>query len=154
MPFAGTFLTMPLVIRMPLFAFFTPAMLDQAFWFNRAPAAMSASLVGGIVAFFGWFLLMAAALAVLSRGSRKANPLRADAYRRFASLLFWSGLLGWLVLFCTYEQVPFFGMRFWFLMVAVLFLAWLARIVWYLSRDYPRRRKEMQERERFTKYLA
>jgi len=128
-------------------------LLDYHYWLNMNPVPLGPSLVGGILIFFLWFLVVAAILAVVARGLRRDHALKAGVFRRFASLLFWTGFLGLLDLFCAYEQVPLFGIRFWFLLTFAVFLVWLVRIVLYVARDYPRLRAEINEKKRLAKYL-
>ncbi len=128
-------------------------LIDYRYWINPRPVPLGPSLVGGIFAFFAWFLVMALILWLVARGLKGVDKLRAGVFRRFASLLLSSGLLGLLVLFLAYEQLPLLGMRFWFLLVLVYFVARLSASVAYAVRDYPVLRTDAAERRRLEKYL-
>jgi hypothetical protein len=128
-------------------------LLDYKYWSNTHPVPLGSSLVAGIFAFFGWFILLALVLWLLSRWLKVGDRLKADIFRRFSGLLFSTGLLGLLVLFLTYEQLPLLGMRFWFLLVAVYFVARLVVTVAYTVRDYPAAKARAAERKRLTKWL-
>lgn len=129
------------------------AFLDYKYWLNPRPVPLGPSLVGGIFAFFGWFLIIGLGLYLLARWLKKSRPLEAGVLRRFARLLFNTGLLGLLFLLFTYEQLPFLGMRLWFLLVFILFLYWLVRAIIYFVRDYPKFKSKENERQRLEKYL-
>lgn len=127
--------------------------LDYRYWFNPRPVPLGPSLFGGILAFFGWFLIVAVALWLMARGLRKEDPLRAGMLRRFARLLAWTGSIGLLLLLFAYEQLPLLGMRFWVLFLFIMFVIWLCRIITYIVRDYPLSRAQVTERQRLEKYL-
>lgn len=126
---------------------------DYRYWFNPAPVALGPSLVSGILSFFAWFLIIGVGMFIGAHWVRKTHPRRAGLLRRFGWLLLWTGILGEMCLFFAYEQLPLLGMRLWFLATFLYFLIKLGFIVWYLVRDYPRERKEEEERRRIEKYL-
>lgn len=127
--------------------------LDLRYWFNPRPVPLGPSLVGGILAFFGWFLVVAAILWLIARGLKKEDPLKTGVFLRFHRLLAYTGGIGLLLLLFAYEQLPLLGMRFWVLFLFIFFMGWLIRIIVYIVRDYPRKRAEINERKRLGKYL-
>ncbi|MBU0624811.1 hypothetical protein KKF05_00530 [Patescibacteria group bacterium] len=130
------------------------AFLDYRYWINFRPVPLGPSLVGSIVAFFGWFLLAAIVLYFIARHLKHRNRLLLEeVIRRFARLMLVVGFLGYVCLFFAYEQVPLLGMRLWFLLLLVLFIVWLIRAIIFAVRDYPRLHKNELERSRFEKYL-
>jgi Ca2+/Na+ antiporter len=129
------------------------AFLDYRYWLNPRPVPLGPSLVGGIFAFFGWILMAGVAFRIAAHVLRKKDKLRSGVCRRLSSLLVTTALLGLLFLFFAYEQLPIFGMRLWFLLLFVLFIAWLARIVAYIVKDYPKERSSLLERLNLEKYL-
>jgi hypothetical protein len=110
-------------------------------------------LVEAIFAFLGWFALAAVALYVASRVLKKRDKLKTEVLRRFSRAIGYTAVFGYTVLFFTYEQLPFLGMRLWFLVTFVMFCVWLVRAIVYAVRDYPRLRDSEAERRRFEKYL-
>jgi hypothetical protein len=129
------------------------AFLDIRYWFNPNPVPLGPTLVGGIFFFFIWFIVAAVAFFIAAKLLRKKDELKTDICRRFTSLLWTTGSLGLLFLFFGYEQIPFLGMRFWFLLDFILFVIWLVRIAVFIVRDYPAKRAAMLERERMEQYL-
>lgn len=137
---------------MEFLAGFAP-FLDIKYWFNVRPVPLGPSLVGGIFAFFGWFIIVTIILRVVAYGLKRQDPIKAGIFRRIASLLATTGLLGLMFLFFSYEQLPFLGMRFWFLFLFLGFTAWLLRIALYVVRDYPALKHERAEQQRLRRYL-
>lgn len=129
------------------------AFLDYRYWMNPNPVPLGPSLVSSILSFFAWFLIVAIGLRIAAHSLRKKDALRAEMLRRFSGLLSATGLLGLMFLFFTYEQLPLFGMRLWFLLLFVLFLVWLGRFVAYAVREYPQKRHQLDERRQIEKYL-
>lgn len=129
------------------------AFLDYKYWLNPHPVPLGSSLVGSIFAFFGWFIIATVTLQLIAYGLRKKDALKADVFRRFARLMSWTGVLGLLFLFFSYEQIPLLGMRLWFLLLFVMFSLWLLKIALYVVRDYPGLRATQRERAQFEKYL-
>lgn len=129
------------------------AFLDYRYWLNPFPVPLGPTLVGGIFVFFGWFFVAGLAFAIAAHLMRKKDGLKSGICRRLAKLLMTTSLLGLLCLFFAYEQLPLFGMRLWFLLVCILFIAWLVRIVAYMVRDYPRERAAIVEKKNLEKYL-
>ncbi len=137
---------------MEFLAGFAP-FLDIKYWFNARPVPLGPSLVGGIFAFFGWFMIATIILRVIAYGLKRQDSLKSGIFRRIASLLATTGLLGLMFLFFSYEQLPFLGMRFWFLFLFLGFTAWLLRIAMYVVRDYPSLKNERAEQQRLRRYL-
>jgi len=127
--------------------------LDYRYWFNLYPVPLGPSLVGGIFAFFGWFIIAMIIFRLVAHGLKKRDPLKAAIFLRTSALLGTTGILGLLFLFFAYEEVPLLRMRFWFLFLFVMFAAWVVRIALYIVRDYPVLRDERLERQRLRKYL-
>lgn len=130
------------------------AFLDYRYWLNPYPVPLGPSLVAQILSFFAFFIVATAALMVVAHVYRKKDELLADLLRRFASLLGWTGGLGLLFLFFTYEQSPLLGMRFWFLGITGMFFVWLVRVVIYAVKEFPtKKRAETILKRDFERWL-
>lgn len=127
--------------------------LNWKYWLNPHPVPLGPSLVGGIFAFFGWFIIATIVLRLVAYSLKKKDGLKAGIFMRFARLMSTTGFLGLLSLFFSYEQLPLLAMRFWFLLLFIMFTAWLLRIAIYVVRDYPAMRDRVAERSRFERYL-
>ncbi len=74
-------------------------------------------------------------------------------FSRVGSLCVTVGLLGTILAFMSYENVPFFGNRFWYAALFILAIVWAVRIVVFLKKRLPEiREQERLDRER-NKYL-
>lgn len=129
-------------------------LLDYRYWLDPNPVPLGPSLVSQILAFFAWFVAAALAVSLFAHATRKRDPLRTDLLKRFVRPLGASGALGLLCLFFAYEQLPIFGMRFWFLLTFLIFSVWMARAAVFAVKEYPLRRAEIAERQRIEKYLS
>lgn len=126
---------------------------DYRYLFDLRPIPLGPSLVGSIFVFFSWFVVLAILVGAVGYIFRKEKPLYAKIAYRFSRLFSMTGLGGLLLLFFTYEQTPIFQMRFWVMVLFVLFIAQLINIAIYIIRDYPHEKARLVERERFEKYL-
>lgn len=129
------------------------AFLYPSYWLNPHPVPLGPTLVGGIFVFFGWFFIAGLAFRIVAHLLRKKDHLKAGICRRLAALLITTALLGFVCLFFAYEQLPLFGMRFWVLLVFIMFIIWLVRIVSYIVREYPVERAAIVEKKNLEKYL-
>jgi len=129
------------------------AFLDIRYWINPFPVPLGPSLVSQIFGFFAFFVVAAVALYVVAHTLRKKDELRANLLRRLGGPLLVTGVFGLFCLFFAYEQAPFLGMRFWFLLVMTYFLVRLGMIVSYAVRDYPGLRSAQAEKQNLAQYL-
>jgi hypothetical protein len=128
-------------------------LLDIRYWLNPRIIPLGPLLVGKFVFFLGWFVLAAVALLVAARLLRKSDKLKSQVVGRFGAVLLQAGLLGYLVLFLAYEQVPILGMRFWALVWLALFIYWTVRAVRFAVKEYPARAERLERLRAFRKYL-
>lgn len=129
------------------------ALLNYRYWLNPNPVPLGPSLVGAVFVFFAWFIIAAIALAIGAGVLKKRNVMLTTAFNRFAMLFAVTGIIGLLLLFFAYEQIPVLGMRLWLLPLAAYFFFKLSRIVLFIVHDYPRDHARQIERERLEKYL-
>ncbi len=130
------------------------AFLDYKYWLNLHPVALGPDLVTGILSFFAWFIVAAVILWLAARSLKKKQPRYGQLARKFASPLFGAGVMGMLLLFFSYEQVPVLGMRLWFLLLCLYFLFEIGRLANYVVIDFPHLRHEDMERARLMKYMS
>jgi hypothetical protein len=129
------------------------AFLSFRYWVNPYPVPLGPSLAGGILAFFGWFLVLAVILFVVARGLKKKDRLKYEVIRRFGWLLFATGTWGLIELFLAYEQIPVLGMRLGFLIIFIYFVVKLVLVTIYAVREYPVKRDAATEKARREKWL-
>lgn len=127
-------------------------LLTWSYWFSfQAQELMPAAKLGLLAAFGGLFLLGIAARVMASKKS--GDMSWAEGGRRFSKMALWLGVVGLLFLLFTHELAYFFGARFWFLIWALCFIAWLATIVKFLIFEVPKKKAVFAERARIDKWL-
>lgn len=103
-------------------------------------AVMGVLVVGGIMA-----------LAWIRRHAFMKEEKRA--YQRLAWISFWAGVTGYLLVFFTWQLVPYLSMRIWFIVWAIVFGALKIRPLITLRRDIPALAAEAASREAYEKWL-
>ncbi|MBU0531164.1 MAG: hypothetical protein ABIG32_02165 [Candidatus Uhrbacteria bacterium] len=131
--------------------FFEP-LFRASFWFARIPAPLSPFFVKALFAFFGIILILGAVVRIVA-SNRKHDRLVKSIFDRVGSCLVSMGFLGVLLYFFSYQRIPFLGMRFWFLVWGVIFVAWLGWIVYYALKVVPKQRECLLNRLEQMKYM-
>jgi len=122
------------------------------FWTNLQPAALSTVFERGFFFLFALLIIFGSLSRILSR-SRKDDYLLVKAYRYLGQLLLTMGVLGMLWFFFSFEEIYFFGARFWFLVWLLVSLAWLGWIIRYVKVTVPRMRQMGAAKKDSNKYL-
>lgn len=127
--------------------------LDYRYLLNLNPIFLGPSLVGAIFTFISWLALIAIGGYAYFVFIKKANALKAGIGRKVARLFGTTAAFGYLLLFFAYEQVPFFAMRLWPVVLLIAFVAQLINLAVYLVRDYPKLKHERDEQSKYKKYF-
>ena len=120
------------------------------FWFNTRPNALS----GNSQEIFLIFTAILIALCIISgiaKARGKKSPygkIRNSVYAFFAA----NSIISLLLLFFTYELVPFLSARFWFILWAAGMITWLVFIGKKLA-AIPGMQKELEREKEFKKYI-
>src|SRR3989338_3729872 len=125
--------------------FFNPAHL-----FALQPPSLHQQAITMMAGAFGLLLLGGLFSRVSSRG---VDSLKAKGLKRLGSLGVTMGLLGYLYLFFAWQRAVLLGARFWLLIWLVVVLIWLFFILKYLLVMVPAKRREIDQRRRFERYL-
>lgn len=127
-------------------------LVDWHFWFTMTPVRMAASFEA---VFFGLFALCLVAGAVIRMMVRNAkyDKYQAMTLQKIASVCSWAGVTGLLWFFLTFEEVQFFGSRFWFLIWIIGVCVALAMILRYFKKEVPLLKHREQSRAEVNKYL-
>ena len=127
--------------------------VSPAFWFSlrwnplTLGTAMLMATVFGALVLAGGFLLWTAGK------KKKSDPLRRAALLWLGAPLILCGLGGELLTFFAYQQIPVFSARFWFLLLAAVFLATEISAVRFLFIGVPRRKSEVGARAQWSQYF-
>ena len=127
-------------------------LLNLQYWFGNSPPPMApewASIFFGV--FGAMFLFGLIIRLVASRG--KHDRFVAQSFVRLSRLLVVLGVLGIIIVFLSFEQIPFLGSRFWFLIWGLILIIWFGWIVRYLVKVVPKERQAAFERARREQYL-
>ena len=127
-------------------------LLTLAYWFQLQPPVF--------VPWAGRFMVIAftamAAVGILAKvvGVKKSqDKFMRRAIERAGSLLLIMGLLGLLMYFFSYERVPLFSMRAFYLLWLIGLAAWAWQLYRYLKVEIPAKRAMQAEREKINKWL-
>lgn len=101
---------------------------------------------------FGLLVLTGLVAGLLSWRQAYLAPVRT-LLRRVSSFGWTMGLVGYLLLFFSAQQVAFFSARLMYLVWGMIALAWLYRIVYYGFFILPSRFQEQKERRERERYL-
>lgn len=128
-------------------------LLDLNFWFALHPNTPSGRTVIAAIAIFAAFLVLTFILRIAA-GTKKQNPPLAKLLRKISKMFSTMALLGFVLLFFSYEQTYFLGSRFWFLLWFVGLVVWAVFVVLYAVRKMPREKEQMEKKKKFLKYLV
>lgn len=127
-------------------------LITASFWFARDPAPLltiNARLLFGV---FALLFVLGVVVRVVAR-RRKEDRLVTETFRRIGQLGVTMGLLGLLLFFFAYQEIPFLGMRVWFLLWGIGLLVWVGMVVRYATKIVPAERRRLSERTERNKYL-
>ena len=124
-------------------------LLSLKFWFNLRPGALLPIYQKTFVIFvlaLIIFFLFCRLLAGRKRG------LYTSFWRRLQSFSLANTFIGLILLFFSYELIPFLSSRFWLLLWAALMLSWLVFVAKSLL-AIPEKKKKLEEEKEYKKYI-
>lgn len=113
---------------------------------------MAAAFEAGFFAFFALAIIAGSVIRMMIRNG-KYDRYRAIMLKKIATLCSTSGVVGMVWFFLTFEEIQFFGSRFWFLIWVVAVLAGVVSIVRYVKKEVPALQHREQSRADVNKYL-
>ncbi|MFC1686549.1 hypothetical protein ACFLZS_01310 [Patescibacteria group bacterium] len=129
-------------------------LLELSFWFERTPGPAGSYFTR--LSFVFGFLFLAALVIYLFTAKVKRkdfNPVRAKLWRKVYICFFTVSIVGGILIFLRYEQIPFLSLRVLMLVLLIGFLIWLGLILRYYLTTFKEELSEHQEEERKSKYL-
>ncbi len=127
-------------------------LFSLSYWFNPLPGPWVAIYLKLISAFF--VLLVVVGLIAWQLSKRdKDDKLTAKLWLKIEYFSLTLGIVGLLLLLIRQQNIYFLSMPFWFLLLIVVALIWLYKIIKYVLREMPERRKELEEKKIKEKYL-
>ncbi|MCH8049351.1 hypothetical protein IH979_01420 [Patescibacteria group bacterium] len=126
-------------------------LLDLNFWFNLQPQALSPTFERFFFLAFGSMIIIAAVSRIVAR-HRKEDRYLLKIYRKLTRMFLTMGIFGMLIFFFNFEELYFFGARFWFLVWGIGLIVWIVMIVRFAKVRVPAMKEEHlrgREEERY-----
>ena len=130
---------------------FLKAIIQPSYWFTHQNPVPHTWLVS-LSVFFGLLVLIGLVCLILSNRKSYTAPVRTY-FSRWSSFGFASGLVGYILLFFSWQRVAFLSVRFLYIVWLVSFAVWAYKLLRYGLTDLPARLKQYQERMQREQYL-
>ncbi len=127
-------------------------LLDLHFWFALRPTAPSKQTTIILAVGFGVFLATAIVLGFLAK-TKKQNPPLAKLFRKLKKMFSTMGVVGFVLLFFSYEQIYLLGSRFWFLLWFIGLVVWIVFISLYAIKKMQKEKDDLERKQKYLKYL-
>ena len=124
-------------------------LLNLNFWINLSPPALLPVFLKTLIVFIS--VLAVLAFYFMVKGKKK-NFLFGRVWRRLQSFCLGNTILGLIILFFTYEQVPLLSARFWFLVWGTSMIVWLY-FIFKVYKEAPVRKEALEKEKEFKKYI-
>jgi cell division protein FtsB len=125
---------------------------DVSFWFDITPVRTGNIFTVGFFILFAAFIIAGAVARITKRNAEVDKAMKHFLENAAGKATTW-GILGFLWLFFTFEEISFFGSRFWFLLWAggVGYAAYKLSLHWRKEMPEERLRRTMSVSQ--NKYL-
>lgn len=120
--------------------------------FNIRPTPVDSTGLMILISIFGAALIFGVIAEFLIR-KKKFDEYLKKGFRKIANVLVTMSILGFVYTFFAYEGATILGARFWILLWAIAFVAWIFVPLKYCLREAPRLRAEREKKINFEKYL-
>ncbi len=127
-------------------------LLNFQFWFDRTPAPLEASSSRLLFGTFAVMLILGAIIRMVATRRTEDRYVTAT-FNRVGQMAVTMGMIGLVLFFFTYQEIPFLGSRFWYLFWGVGLIAWITSIVYYIKKIVPEKKKQEAELLERSKYL-
>lgn len=111
--------------------------IDPGFWFDLTPVRMGSLFTGGFFVLFAGLIIAGSVARITKRNAEIDKPMKRLLENAAGKATTW-GTLGLLWLFLSFEEISFFGSRFWFLF-------WAAGCGYAVYKLYIHAKKEVPE---------
>ncbi len=126
--------------------------IDPLFWFDMTPVRMGSGFTTTFFVVFAALIISAAAARIAKRNAGVDKPMKRFLENVAGKATTW-GILGYVWLFFSFEEISFFGSRFWFLLWALGagYAAYKLHIHWHKEMPEERLRRTVSVSQ--NKYL-
>ncbi len=119
------------------------------YWFTLRPT----SLDGGMLKYFAILVVLFFVFTLILAFIKSKNKnLYSRIFRKLYTFCLSNFIIGLLLLFFTYEMVPFLSSRFWFLLWAAGIFIW----VYFIAKEFlevPKIKEKLEKEKEFKKYV-
>lgn len=126
-------------------------LLHFNYWFDLTPVRMSPGIEIGFFIAFSLLIILGLALRIVKKS--QTDKFTRIVLERATAMTVWTGILGLLWLFLTYEEISIFGARFWFLVLILMLVIMLVSLYRYAEIKVPQLRMLEQSKAEANKYL-
>ncbi len=112
---------------------------DLAFWFDMTPVRMGSGFTVAFFVIFAALLITASASRIARRNAGVDKPMKHFLENVAGKTTTW-GVIGFIWLFCSFEEISFFGSRFWFLCIAAGMLFSARKLYIQFKKEVPEER--------------
>lgn len=127
-------------------------LVEFDFWFRLQPLGFSPLFERGFFFLFAIFIILGSVSRMFAR-NRKEDYLMVKAYRYLGYMFLTMGIVGMFWFFFSFEEIYFFGARFWFLAWLVSVITWVWWIVRYVKVTIPELRQAGAAKKDANKYI-
>jgi len=125
-------------------------LLTLNYWFNLRPESLLPYAQKTLIGFIILLALLALALAIINIKSR--GSIYRGLFKRLYSFCLGNTLIGLVISFFNYEDVPFLSARFWLGLWILIMIIWLVFITKKLK-AIPQQKKQVEQEKELKKYL-
>jgi amino acid transporter len=118
------------------------------FWFNPQPDQLIPTMQYTVLVIIVIFLILAIISQVLSKKKWFYKPL----FKKLFSFFVVNAIVAVLLDFFSEEMIPFFSIRFWFILWGIGMVVWIALIIAYVKKFSAKKEQFARENE-YKKYL-
>ena len=126
--------------------------IQPKLWLTLAPAAVD-GVFGKVL--FGFFLLLfvvgIVCRIVLMRTSKDRYVKMIG--QRLSAFFLSMGFIGMVLFFFSYEEIRFFGARFWYVLWLVFGIVWAVSLVRFATKEVPHMREQHLKQHAKSKYI-
>jgi hypothetical protein len=123
---------------------------DYFFWFAQ-PSSVLNDYDWGVGYFFAGLLVLSIIIWVINYFVK--HPVTKKLLNRYATALFWFGVVGLIWFGFRYQAIPIFSKRIFAGSVIVLGIVWLGFVKWYFVRRYFPEKREYDYNQLKSKYI-
>lgn len=126
---------------------------DLQYWFTLNPGFLSDTATIGFAIFFGLFFVAFVCLSMMVRKKKiAADPEDRNIIARVNTLLLTMGIIGYLLLFFSYQAITLLSVRFFYLIWGLGVAIW-AYLIWHFAvTEVPRLKDEKEKKKQLEKY--